>query len=646
LKTTPINSNSKFTKEKEMADFRKLFLALLALALLALPVCAQPPVVNCSASSAPVLIRAGGLTELVGDVTLLCDNTAVGAVNVQTDIQVFMNFSPVTNKVLNNTGSGGECPTHIQCVTDAVVAAHPINDPATASTTYITGLLQSRLDVTGDPPNQRNSILFPRVPVPAGTITHIRISNIRVTADGVQPNGIASIYEQITTNNVVITTNNVLPVASALIPLQFQTTKCDASPAAVPTFQQCVGHNSNTNDMTTTFNAQFIEGFALAFKPRINTTTGTIFVGNRFLSESGYILGTLTSPGGSAVPAVGEASTGTNLILTFSNIPAGVNIFVTQVQTMSGTTQVTPGVVAITALNSTATSGAMSCDLTGTVDQDMTTVPVALVGGSGKAVWVVQSIDPTLNYQKTISFGVAVSYTPNTTLDLPGLTTPPGGSVAGAIGPKPFTNDWANPISSSAPIPRFRDNNVGANVFAIVPCVTNILFPYVTIKAGFDTGIALVNTSADSPVLATPTQHGYCKMYYFDGTATPPDPQQSCDIPAGGMTTFSMMTQGGIPSQTCADGSTVTNTAVPIGWQGYAIASCRYQYGRGYAFISDRNTPSLGSQGYLPLILPACTQGRSPNPFDKAPAGTLGLYSGGVFASTTIWNDCGESLAH
>jgi hypothetical protein len=403
--------------------------------------------------------------------------------------------------------------------------------------------------------------------------------------------------------------------------------------------------------MTTTFNAQFIEGFSLAFKPERNADPLRIIVGNRFQSESGYLLGTLTSPGGSAVGDVGGASTGTNLILSFSNIPAGVNIFVTQTETKTGTTTglLTDGAitnVAITALNSATTSGKLSCDLTGTIDQGLTTVPVALVGGAGKAVWVVQSIDFNVNIQKTISFGVAVSYTPNTTLDLPGLTTPPGGSVAGAIGPKPFTNDWANPISSSAPIPRFRDNNVGANVFAIVPCVTNILFPYVTIKAGFDTGIALVNTSADSPVLSTPTQHGYCKMYYFDGTATPPDPQQSCDIPAGGMTTFSMMTQGGIPSQTCADGSTVTNTAVPIGWQGYAIASCRYQYGRGYAFISDRNTPSLGSQGYLPLILPACTQGRSPNPFDKAPAGTLGLYSGGVFASTTIWNDCGESLAH
>ena len=129
-----------------MADFRKLFLALAVMALLALPVSAiNPPVVNCVASSSPVIIRDGGLTELVGDVTLTCDNTAVGAVDVQTDIQIFMNYAPVTNKVLNNTGSGGECPTGIKCVTDSVTAA-----------TW-NGLAPAALGVNGNPkrPPQR-----------------------------------------------------------------------------------------------------------------------------------------------------------------------------------------------------------------------------------------------------------------------------------------------------------------------------------------------------------------------------------------------------------------------------------------------------------------------------------------------------------
>jgi len=300
--------------------------------------------------------------------------------------------------------------------------------------------------------------------------------------------------------------------------------------------------------------------------------------------------------------------------------------------------------MAITASNSASQAGTMTCAATGTVDS-AAAIAVGISGGAGQVAWVVQSIDPTYNYQKTISFGVAISYTPNTTLDLPGLTS--NGGVTGALGPLSLI-DYAVPTSTSTgDIPRFRDKPYPAQIFSIVPCVTNILFPYVTVKAGFDTGIALVNTSLDSPVLATQTQHGVCKMYYFDGATTgTPAAQTSCDVKAGAMITFSMMTQGGIPSQTCADGSTVTNTAVPIGWQGYAIASCNFQYGRGFAFISDRNTPSLGSQGYLPLILSACTSGRSPNAFDGQPSGITGTITneGTTFNGSIVWNNCGEML--
>jgi hypothetical protein len=629
LKTTPINSNSKFTKEKEMADFRKLFLALAVMALLALPVSAiNPPVVNCVASSSPVIIRDGGLTELVGDVTLTCDNTAVGAVDVQTDIQIFMNYAPVTNKVLNNTGSGGECPTGIKCVTDSVTAATwnglaPAALGVNGNPTYITGLLQSRLDLPGDPANQRNSVLFPRVPVPAGTITFLRISNIRIAAPSVSASGSTDVFEKITTNNVVVTPNYQLPVATVQIPLQFKATSCDGTGGATTSFQQCNAVNPNTGGMSSTFNVQFIEGFALAFKPRINATTGTIIVGNKFLSESGYLLGTLVSPGGSSVPAVGEATTGTNLLLRFTNIPNGVSIYVTQSNTFYGTSQLAgTGGPAITASNSTAASGTMTCKAP---DTSLPSIKVGITGGAGSVAWVVQSIDATFNYQKTVSFGVAVSYSPNTTLDLPGLTTT--GGVNGALGPL-STIDYAVPTSVDG-IPRFRDKPYAATIFSILPCSTDILFPYVTAKAGFDTGIALVNTSKDDPVIGTQTQHGSCTMYYFDGTTTAPAPQNTCDIKAGGMVTFSMMTQGGIPSQTCADSSTITNTAVPIGWQGYAIAACKFQYGRGYAFISDRNTPSLGSQGYLPLILSTC--GRLPAPFD---------------GDVNFGTQCGEMLAH
>jgi len=70
-------------------------------------------------------------------------------------------------------------------------------------------------------------------------------------------------------------------------------------------------------------------------------------------------------------------------------------------------------------------------------------------------------------------------------------------------------------------------------------------------------------------------------MYYFDASGTPPSPQTTCDIAPGGMVAYSLMGSGGIPSATCASGTTVTNTPIPIGWQGYGIAMCNFQYGHG-----------------------------------------------------------------
>jgi hypothetical protein len=331
------------------------------------------------------------------------------------------------------------------------------------------------------------------------------------------------------------------------------------------------------------------------------------------------------------VTGVGQASTGTNLIVGFTNIPAGINIFVTDSQVKSGTSMV-GAAFAITATDSLSTAGGtVSCP--GTSDSGLSAHQVPIVGGAGSVAWVVQTISAALNYQKTISFGVSVSYSPNTTLGLPGLTVPPGGGVTGALGPI-STTDWAVPIAT-APIPRFLNNPISSSIFSVNPCNTLILFPYLTVRAGFDTGIALVNTSLDN--LSTQTQHGPCTMYYFDGSAatggTPPAPQTTCDIPPGGTVAYSLMGTGGIPSATCANGGTVTNTPIPIGWQGYGIASCNFQYGHGYAFVSDRNIPGLGSQGYLALILSTC--GRNATPLNSA----------------ELWDaydskNCGEMLVH
>jgi len=92
----------------------------------------------------------------------------------------------------------------------------------------------------------------------------------------------------------------------------------------------------------------------------------------------------------------------------------------------------------------------------------------------------------------------------------------------------------------------------------------NLLFPFVTNQSGFDTGIAISNTSAD-PFGTTPTA-GRCSLYFYGSNAppkwvTPP-------IPAG--TVYPEMA-----------------SIIAPNFQGYISASCNFDGAAGIAFVSD-----------------------------------------------------------
>ena len=55
------------------------------------------------------------------------------------------------------------------------------------------------------------------------------------------------------------------------------------------------------------------------------------------------------------------------------------------------------------------------------------------------------------------------------------------------------------------------------NILQVYVCRTNILFPFVTNQGGFDTGIAISNTSADP--FNTATQAGGCTLFAYGDNA-------------------------------------------------------------------------------------------------------------------------------
>ena len=119
---------------------------------------------------------------------------------------------------------------------------------------------------------------------------------------------------------------------------------------------------------------------------------------------------------------------------------------------------------------------------------------------------------------------------------------------------------------------------------------TNLLFPYVTNSAGFDTGITIANTGSDP--FGTVGQTGTCTLNWYGSAFTGATPTP---IIAPGTTYVTLV-------------STTLNNVIG-GFSGYMIAHCRFSYAHGFAFISDLGARNL-AMGYLAQLV--CSD-RRPN---------------------------------
>lgn len=134
---------------------------------------------------------------------------------------------------------------------------------------------------------------------------------------------------------------------------------------------------------------------------------------------------------------------------------------------------------------------------------------------------------------------------------------------------------------------------VESEIFRITNCGTNLLYPYVTSVTGFNTGIAVSNTSQDP--FGTINETGICRVNFYgvtDGGGVPPTVQPFTKaVPAGQSAVFNLRFGGpdwGIQP-------------VP-GFTGYIIIQCNFRWAHGFAFISDPGN-LFTAHGYLALIL-------------------------------------------
>jgi len=345
-------------------------------------------------------------------------------------------------------------------------------------------------------------------------------------------------------------------------------------------------------------------------------------------SNTGFPLtNSYTSTG---ITQAGIATQGTRLFMSFANIPQGSAVFVPPVVFLfRQNLGFTPTPATFSAGTSTGVAVLVATDAAG----DTTYAPAQALPAAVPAGGVVGTLVPVSNnlavYEvlfddpsslENVDIPVVVAYVANLSANPPIGLPAPGviAQVTGGFAPFYTSSNAALPQpTSSFPIPRFVPGNAPLNLFEINKCACDLLFPFVASTGGFDTGIAVANTSLDPGatfgfILGATPQQGAVQFFYFgigNGGAAPPASQTSGIVPAGQVLTYVLSSGGGAIGNN-ANG--LDNRA--NGFQGYIIAQAGFQYCHAYAFISALGggpTSAGVSEGYLGLILDPGGLGRT-----------------------------------
>jgi hypothetical protein len=631
-------------------NFRKMFVLVALVAVMASMASAQVTAgaMTCTANAAvPPTLRAEGLTELVGDIVIDCvggqptptviQGTATPQAIPQANITVFLNTN-ITSRLISTglNGIGAATSEALLIIDEAGAPGSPVtggqmlcNNVQGCVITGTGSQNASGYTVAGAEPYNggvarpnlfqgivvTNSLQFIGVPIdPPGTSGHriFRITNLRANASGVSggPAGTPGTIQALVSisGSTALPINNPTQVVGYVQQGLVFNVRARGDAGAAPSatalaYPQCNSLSRTSSSATNAFILQFQENFPTAFKTRITQATQNV-PGSIYNSESGFFAsgGFLTTSGG-ANASIGQADSGTRLKAVFANIPNGVNLYVSTTQ-LTGTATSTSalanlltGEVGLTQnASATNTDFPVNSSVMGGATQSAT--QLVPVGGAATAVWEV--VGANALSADSYAFGVWFSWTGNAAQNLP---APGIGTVTGGFAPTPtgmgVSTTTAASASSSLNIPRFVDGTQTRNVLTVYVCRTNILFPFVTNQGGFDTGLAISNTSTDP--FGTATQAGGCTLFAYGDNA-------GASVPTGPIAA----------GKTAA----VLASSVMTNFQGYVIAQCAFQYAHGFAFVSDFGARNL-AMGYLGIIIPEPGVGtRGANPLSSSSAGS------------------------
>jgi hypothetical protein len=593
-----------------MVSFRKAFL-LLAL-VVAFTTVAGAATATCTAFTSNVPnVRSEGVAEEVGQVVIECrggdpkaDNALLDTINVQ----IFLNTNVTSRRTVandnsalealliiddpikSNTSTSKTCPSNTLCPAYASGSGSQFGYKNAVNALPGTGanIYQGRLI-------SNNSVIWTGVPFDApGTtpVRTLRIVNVRANANGLGlgstllPSAI-QMFISISGTAAPNLSNSQLVVAYIQRGLNFGSQDNGVS------YLQCEPSDGST---ARSFRLRYRERFPTAFRHAPNYTSPgsvdqsdlTTIYNTEHMYANPNIDGVVSS-------TAGRATQPTRLMATFTGIPSNVLLRFSRTLTFSTGDTVTY----VQCFDSTGTNCSEAL-LSGS------TINITPTGGTATIVFEMTASNAT--NQADITIPVTLRWGPIKD----GIAGPPGtGTVTVAGSYAPLTSTFT---AITGPAPRFVSDPADVVSFNINPCRTNLLFPYVTNQGGFDTGMAIANTSADR--FGTVPQNGTCTIEYYGKTGASgaaPAPVTSESIPAGAVATASLANGGtyGIPAAK--------------DFEGYIIARCNFQYAHGYAAVyqfsmAAGSIQSLGN--YIALVLDASKDGTV--------TGTVDLVSGSV----------------
>ena len=273
---------------------------------------------------------------------------------------------------------------------------------------------------------------------------------------------------------------------------------------------------------------------------------------------------------------------GTQIRLTFSNVPAGVTLTLTSNRGSASSNSALNMTLSTTTITSSSTSAIMTFVGTSTSDVE------------------VAEIDYTVGQLSTTA----------------AVTTPGTISVTATMYPFGDGVDTAGVPRQDQGYPAFTEADVGpTTIVNIVPANTTMLMPYALVLPPFDTGIAVANTTKDpfgtSSGGATPG-NGTLTVDFFPtastgGSGTPCSlTTSSTNKPGGGLSSDGTLAAGATWTVLLSQLLTASGTCPAGNFTGYLFIRANFLDAHGTATISDFKTYSL-TANVLVMPPPATT---------------------------------------